>query len=269
VKDAVSAVAEALRSSRKYRHLCPATLERAARRAIARHSRVKDAVRVAKGGLHQAHAAFVDTAQADRIEAFVDAMPTGGGPAETREACRRILALHASTRERLPCLDRFYRGLWEITGPPRAVLDLACGLSPFAFPWMELPAGATYRGLDADGRLVELARRFLARVPGDHAAVCADVLDLPPDPADVVLLLKTLPCLERQEKGAGLRMVAALRARWVVASFPTRSLGGRDRGMVRGYERSAEELSRALGTDPQVVRYPTETTYLFRGPEGR
>ena len=53
---------------------------------------------------------------------------------ELKSACRDILTLHSSTRERLPILDRFYRAVFEITGQPASILDLGCGLNPLACP---------------------------------------------------------------------------------------------------------------------------------------
>jgi len=62
----------------------------------------------------------------------------------------------------------------------------------------------------------------------------------------VVLLLKLVPLLDRQEPSAAARLLGALDARHVVISFPTSSLGGRRRGMEATYRRRLDELVAAL-----------------------
>ena len=62
----------------------------------------------------------------------------------------------------------------------------------------------------------------LSSSPGDS------VSSGPPEAsADMVLLLKAIPCLEQEEPGAGKRLLRSLDAPVVVVSFPARSLGPR------------------------------------------
>ncbi len=75
--------------------------------------------------------------------------------------------------------------------------------------------------------------RYLQLAGFEPLARRQDILADPPvDPADVALLLKTSSTLERQEKGATVRLVEALRAPFVVVSFAVKSLGGREKGMA-------------------------------------
>ena len=78
---------------------------------------------------------------------------------------------------------------------------------------------------------------------------------------DVVFLLKSLPCLEQQEKGFGARLLREANARFAVISFPARSIGGRDKGMVRHYERFMKKMAGELGLSVSKHVYPTETFY--------
>ena len=156
--------------------------------------------------------------------------------------CRAVLGLHASSAERLPVMEELYERIWQAAadarGVPRSapvrVLDLACGLGPFALPWMGLAPGSSYRGVDADGRVVDLARPALPclEVSALRAPPEVEVGDvMQPQAAcgrfDVVLMLKTLPTLERLEPGAGVDLVRRTAAPVVVISTATGSLGGR------------------------------------------
>ena len=95
---------------------------------------------------------------------------------------------------------------------------------------------------------------------------CAHVRDLitnpPTEPADLVLLLKTLPVLEQVEKGAAPRLLDALNARYLLISFPTRSLGGRQKGMVQNYEAQFMEWVDGRAWHIQRFEFPTELAFL-------
>jgi len=259
-----------LRQSRKYGCLCPETLARIADWALPRHRTPEAALKAAKRKLHQVYGAYVGQLDLGRVERAIAALGPGADQARLREACRAVLAAHASTAERLPVLERFYADLWSVTGVPQSVLDLACGLSPFALPWMGLPDDAAYTGHDIDERLIALVNHLLASAGRPPTAVCRDLLVSPPaECADAALLLKTAPCLEQQEAGATQRLLQMLRVNWAVVSFPTRSLGGRAKGMVGNYEEFATDLAQRLAVPMQTLMYPSETVYLLalaRGP---
>jgi 16S rRNA (guanine(1405)-N(7))-methyltransferase len=170
--------------------------------------------------------------------------------------------MHQSTRERLSILGRFYPAIWEVTGKPRSVLDVGCGLNPVALPWMGLETGCGYVALDIDRERAGFLNRVLSLAGMAPLARCQDVLVHPPDdPADVALLLKMSPTLERQEPGATGRLIERLRTPFAVVSFAITSLGGRDKGMVEHYQRQFLELAGDQGW--QVVRLAVETELVF------
>lgn len=257
-------IVSALRGSRKYRFLCEDTLRRVAGWAGARHSSRREILRAAKRKLHQAYGAYLEGADPAEIEARVKALPSDLSEEELRAVCLDILRRHASTEERAPFMEEAYREILRRTGTPHAVLDLACGLNPFAFPWMGLPGEVTYHACDIDQRIVPAVNAFFDRLGVAHSAACADVLvSVPEVEADVALLLKTLPCLERQEKGAGAAVLREVRARYVVVSFPTQSLGGREKGMREHYREEMRRIEGELGAGAEEIEFPTETFYVL------
>ncbi|MFW6107286.1 MAG: Rmt family 16S rRNA (guanine(1405)-N(7))-methyltransferase [bacterium] len=254
-------VAAVLRSP-KYRAVCPHTVRRLGRAELAKGRSVKHATKATRRRLHQVFGAFRGEPRYPRLLAAVRAAARRGSEDELRQACRRALGQHASTRERLPLLDAFYRRLFALTGVPRRVLDLACGLHPLGLPWMGLPREAPYAAFDIDGRAVDFLNRCFAAMGVGARAEHRDVLCSPPEgPADVAFLLKTFPCLERQERGAGWRLVEAVGARHVVVSFPVASLGGREKGMREHYERSF--LAAASGAAWPVERLEFAAELVF------
>ena len=256
-----------LAKSKKYSDVCEDTLVRVARWSAARHPSPKGALKAAKRKLHQITGAYVTRADLKWIEQLVERLE--GSSEMLEDACRDVLAAHASTRERLPHLRALYRALFEKTGPVRRILDLACGLNPFSLPWMDLSPGVDYTAVDIDAGLVRAVSVFLRQMSSgtkvSASAFCADVLALPRslDP-DLVLLLKAVPSLEQQEKGMSLRLLTELNAAWVFVSFPTRSLGGRDKGMSGHYGEFMRELLRRTTWQAERFEIPTETCFLLR-----
>jgi 16S rRNA (guanine(1405)-N(7))-methyltransferase len=240
-------IGDGLRRSRKYATLCEDTLSRIADWAAARHQAPKAALKAAKRKLHQVYGAYLDQLDLARVEGLVEDLPTDPTDDAIRAACREILACQL---------------LAEVP-EPKVVIDLACGLHPFALPWMELPLGARYHAYDIDHRLVAAVNAFASRVGWSATAECKDILVSPPDvDADLAFLLKTVPCLEQQEKGATVRLLSRLRARHVVISFPARTLGGRDKGMRGHYDEAMGRIAEELGAPTTRLTHPNETFYV-------
>jgi 16S rRNA (guanine(1405)-N(7))-methyltransferase len=262
------AVVEGVITSKKYARLHPDTIRRIAAREVAAHPRagLKELVKATRRGLHQVSAAFEQEPDYEAAYRRLAAAYAGGSQAEIRAACRAALALHSSTRERLPILDEFYPRLWERTGVPASILDLGCGLNPLSLPWMDLPAGARYEAFDVDAPGIEFVNRYLSLAGLEPLARWQDVLAEPPGaPAGVALLFKSGPSLERQEKGATGRLLDAIQARYVVVSYAVASLGGRDKGMVAHYRGRFLAMAREKGWAVEELLFPTEMVFIVAG----
>ena len=261
---AAKVVTELLRT-RKYAHLCADTLLRIATWSATRHPSLREATKAAKRKLHQIHGAYLDQLDVRRMEHLVVSLREAANATALQETCRAILSCHASIRERLAFVEEPYPALFALTGVPASLVDLACGLNPFALPWMGLPSGTRYLACDIDQRIVNAVNALFAHTRTPGVAECRDLLVSPPEgDADVALLLKTAPCLEQQEKGATLNLLRRLRARHVVLSFPAQSLGGKGKGMRRSYAATASRLAEALRAETQRLDYPTETFFVLR-----
>lgn len=252
-------------SSKKYAGLCSDTVRRVAARELAARPRagLKELVKATRRGLHQAYGAFERGPDYAAAARRLDEAYRAGTEPDRRAACRAALALHTSTRERLPILDEFYARLWAHTGLPHTVLDLGCGLNPLSLPWMGLPAGARYLAYDIEAAGVDFLNHYFLLAGLEPLARWQDVLARPPaEPADVALLLKTGPTLERQEKGATARLLAALQVRFAVVSFAVASLGGRERGMADHYRAQFLPLAAAQAWPVHELLFATELVFV-------
>jgi len=150
---------------------------------------------------------------------------------------------HASTRERLPILSEFYQIALAPWAPVQSIVDIACGLGPLAIPWMPLAPNARYVAVDMYTDLVAFLEQALPILGVKGTAIAMDITQsLPIEPVEVALLLKTLPCIERMDAGASLKLLEQVPARHLVVSFPIHSLGGRDRAMRQNYARQFCDL---------------------------
>jgi hypothetical protein len=175
------------------------------------------------------------------------------------------MRLHASTNERSTILPDFWKRIWEVTGAPGSIIDHGCGFMPLSFPWMSLPEGTTYRGVDID----TAQSRFLNAVlqtsgaPPQVQVEDGDVLtDIYPS-VDVVCMLKLLPLLERQVGIDGVReTVARQECHRLVVSYPVASIGGREKGMPDFYRASFAALMRQLGRKYVEIPFPDELVFV-------
>jgi 16S rRNA (guanine(1405)-N(7))-methyltransferase len=81
-------------------------------------------------------------------------------------------------------------------------------------------------------------------------------------PADLALLLKLLPTLERLDRTAGARLLARLNVRHMVVSFPIRSLGGREKGMRTAYEARFRDTIADRPWQVERLEFPTELVFV-------
>lgn len=263
----VEAVVAAVAASKKYRTLCEDTIRRVAAQQVAAvpSANRKAAVKATQRRLHQAYGAFEQAFDGESAYRRLEAAYRSGSAAEVEQACRQMLALHPSTRERLPVTERFYEEIWAVTGRPRTILDVGCGMNPLSLPWMGLGPGARIIALDIDRERAEWLNRFLVLAGLEPLARCQDVLAHPPgDAADVALLLKISPTLERQEPGSPARLIEALRAPCVVVSFAVKSLGGHEKGMAANYTRQFRELAAGRGWPVTELRFESERVFVVR-----
>lgn len=253
-------IVERLRRSSRYRDVDRALVDRLAAEELPRARNIDEAVKRVKRRLHQLVGAFGGAAH---IRAVADAWTGDLADPAFRHACLEALRSHASTRERILHLDRFYPGIWEMTGVPRRLLDLGCGLNPLALPWMGI-GDATYLASDVDERQLAAVRAFLDLVGQPHEVKAADlVARVPEADADVALLLKLVTTLDRQDPAAATRLVRSLRVRHAVVSFTTRSLGGRGKGMEHTYRDRIERLVEDAGRVSAVAEASVPNELVF------
>jgi 16S rRNA (guanine(1405)-N(7))-methyltransferase len=260
----------AVREGAKYREISPGLVRAVGARELAKGRGLREAVKATRNKLHQTVGAYLDgEPRYDRWLSDLAAAYNTGSSAEIHRASAAIMRHHASTRERLPILDEFYGVIFRRLPPIRRVLDVACGHNPLALPWMWLAANAEYFAYDVDAAMVGFLNQAFALAPisagnpPQRVAVVRDIVaDPPTEPADLALVLKAIPCLEQLDKAAGSRLLDALNAPYLLVSFPARSLGGRQLGMVDHYSAHFAELIAGRGWAVEELSFESEVAFL-------
>ena len=258
----VDAVVVAIKQSRKYRDTSEETIRQLAVEAVIEHKKSKPAEKAVRKRLHSIMAPYLgdpDYAAARRLltDSFV-----GGDEKVIRAACRDLMYTHLSTRERLPILDTFYRNIFAVTGPPRRLLDIACGLNPLAFPWMDLPAAGTdFIAYDIHEPRVDFLNHYFILQGLPPLAFVKDVAVGPPaESGDVALFLKEMPRFERNYPGHGRNLLNAIDARWLVVSFPTISTHG-GRNLTNRYREFFYQIIDGSGWPVTELLFDTELVF--------
>ncbi len=259
---ALDALVETVLSSAKYRAVAPALIRTIGAQELRKRRNQKEAVKATKNKLHQTVGAYWQGEPAyDEWLTLLTA--AAADPAQLRTVCQTILRHHASTRERLPLLPVFYTTIFAGLPPIHTVLDLACGLNPLTIPWMPLAEDVVYHACDiAHDQAAFLQRTLPLLGMQGSATVCNLVEAIPTTKADVVLLLKTLPCLEQVDPTIGARLLTTIDAPVLIVSFPGQSLGGRHKGMTTTYPAHLQTLLQHSSW--QVTPFPFATELVFR-----
>jgi hypothetical protein len=139
---------------------------------------------------------------------------------------------------------------------------------------MGLPRSVSYHAYDINSDTVDLVNHYFTLEGLAAFAEHRDVLLSPPfsgctDPSgNVALLLKMYHCLERRRGGSAIRLLEATGARWLVVSFPTRSLASHRVNILANYEETILSVCRGKGWSCRKLELPSEAFLLIEKKHG-
>jgi len=202
-----------------------------------------------------------------------------------------LLKLHASTAERLGNMDAFFPFIFAHTRRDvktgltlnqgvggsahtngNAILDLGCGLNPFAIPFMPV-APSVYHAVDIDKQTALYINKYikLLGLSDGCECICADILADAPfhfkhhvGSYTTAFLFKLLPVLEYQKPGGGLALLKRINAESIVVTYPLKSLGGKEKGMGVNYADAFEKLVSFDFRIAAQARIGNELVYIIR-----
>jgi 16S rRNA (guanine(1405)-N(7))-methyltransferase len=144
-----------------------------------------------------------------------------------------ILDKNRSTKERLLDFEAIYDKIFAITGRPRAIMDLGCGLNPCSIPLMKLNYILEYYAYDINKSEINFLNKFFKTFningvaqPLDLANI-ENVKELPE--AEVCFMFKLVDILEQDGHKYSEEMIKVLSEKcdFIVVSFATSTVSGR------------------------------------------
>jgi 16S rRNA (guanine(1405)-N(7))-methyltransferase len=264
--DPLDSIIQDLLSSRKYKglDLPPETVRDLLAKELPKHRSPRDAVQEVRKKLHNIVAPYLGDPDYPLAAIALEAAFTAGGPAAVKAACAKLLAVHASTLERLKILDDFYPRLFALTGIPHTILDLACGLNPLSFPWMGLPPTTCYYAYDIHRPRLTLISRFFELAGLPPLATYQDVLVNPPEvEGDVAFLFKEAHRFEQRQHGCNRALWLALKVHYLLVSLPPHSLSGQH-NLVEKQRRLVYSTIEGLPWEVSEVNFENEMVFVIK-----
>ena len=178
----------------------------------------------------------------------------------------QLLQKHESTRERLQIYPELYKRIFHITGNPKSILDLGCGLNPLSYKYLK--AKPIYYCVDISSNIIEIVNSFFKKNKIKGQAEIMNLreiknhrLNLPK--AGICFMFKLLDSLEI-EKGHKLaeKLVKEVPSKWFAVSFSTNTLSGRR--MNHPYRGWIEQMCRRLGYFYEILEFENEIFYLIQ-----
>lgn len=258
-------ISEKILKTKKYKDIYPKTVDRIVEFSIAKYGE-KRAEDEAKRTLHQIWGAFYTSRPDFNKLIFKLNKLKLKDPEVSDNILKELLWIHSSTAERANFIEDFYKKIIEITDYPKSVIDLACGFNPFAIKKMNLLYRYEYTAYDIDVAEINfLKKAFDILKIGDIVNFkVGDVLIDKFDYADIIFLLKTLPVLEMQQKGATELVLDKLKCKFLVVSFPLKSLSGKDVGMGDFYSKNFENILGDRNLHYEKLEFENELVYVVK-----
>lgn len=251
-------VVSSVLSTKKYRYLYEPTIRRTVEELATRYPE-KKLDKEAKKKLHQLWGAYFPT-RPNFIKLLSEIEADIAAGVSNEDLMKPLLRLQTSTDERLPIINEFYQKIFnEMPGSLeiKSVVEYGAGMNTMTYPWIATAFGedVKYTGVDVDSEVASFQNSVfkLMSLDSKAKAVQGDVLVDQLIPADVTFLFKILPLLEHQEKGSAKRILSELPSKVVVVSFPTRSIGGKEKGMLEGYREFIAELTRNTQSNEELL----------------
>lgn len=255
--------------SRKYRDICEDTIRDVIRCALPRYTKKSDAIKAARTKLHRIQASYLGNIAFEKEIQDIAEFYSLGNMEGIKSVCLKLMKEHASTKERIPILDTFYGEIFAVTGVPQKILDVACGIHPLSIPWMKLPDKVLYWAYEIDNRLVDYLNKYFVAIGLEPLVQMQDVICKPPvETGDIAFVMKMVPCLERREKGISVKLLRMLKARYLVVSFPIKSLSGRSKHMPSFYSKFFYDMVDGLGWKILKLPIPDELVFVADKGEG-
>ncbi|RME78290.1 hypothetical protein D6774_01605 [Candidatus Woesearchaeota archaeon] len=183
------------------------------------------------------------------------------GYAQTEEEHKELIKAHRSTKERAEFIDEFYKRIFEETGLPASIVDIACGLNPLTAFWMAphemIPVITGYELSDWEVKIInEYAK--ICDLP-ITAKRCDLNMKIPQIRAECLFALKFFELISTKRVE---QIITSAQVNWIVASYPTKTL--KREKMTKTTRAWFHLLLKRLEYPYKLLHFENEIVYIIK-----
>lgn len=173
---------------------------------------------------------------------------------------------HSSTKEREKFLDEFYKYIFSEIGDVETIIDVACGMNPLTYPYMK--TNADYVGFDIDENVIRLVDSEIRKTNFSNKikVFSGDIYEIDEITSDVCFLFKIVPLLEQQKKGSTEEIIKKIKSKYIVITFPTKSLSNIEKGMDLFYTEFMYKIIQKLNCQYDKRSFENESVFIVKKP---
>lgn len=202
----------------------------------------KFAIKVIRKELHRLYSSYQTKGKKKRNQFLEMLKPKN----ENIETIDEILSTTLATKERLDKYPTIYKKIFSITGNPKSITDLGCGLNPISIPYMKLK-NLNYNAYDIDEDDIKFLNEFFKILKIDGKAKIFDARELYelkklPE-SDIIFMFKLYDLIVPKNKklkkvGEEIMNILKEKAEYLVVSFATKTLTRKSMNLPRriGFE---------------------------------
>jgi len=144
---------------------------------------------------------------------------------EIKYISREILKLHSSSRERLKDYEDVYEKIFNITGKPEIIIDLASGLNPCSLILINFKGKCfAYDVSESDVNFLNEYFKIIKKYSLDGKAIVKDIRkDFNFENGDIYFLFKFLDLIN-DKKNFFIKLISNLKCKYLVISFPKKTI---------------------------------------------
>jgi 16S rRNA (guanine(1405)-N(7))-methyltransferase len=248
-----------VKNSKKYNSIYDETIRRICAEEQSKFNKRKEIVKSIKNKLHQISKSYFLGSFSREIKRLDNGEEID---------INNLLKAHTSTNERLSFSEEFYDDIFGVVGKVDSILDIACGLNPimlgeyFSLKGFEvkeyIAQDINLGALKAVNCYFDVAKRPVTIEASDL------LITIPAVSTELALLLKIVPLLEQQKKDYYAQVINDLQTGYIVVTFPTKTMSGKNVGMSDYYRNLFNDF--ILSSDFKVLftkEYDNELLYIL------
>jgi len=171
---------------------------------------------------------------------------------------KKLLSLHLSSKERIPIYSKFYEDIFQITGVPNSIIDIAAGLNPISYPYLK--SSPKYTAIELNKADAEIINKYFKIMKINGKALAFDITkNKIKNKADIAFAFKIFDLIPHKITE---RIIKELKVKYIVATFPTKTIS--NKRMTYITRSSLQRMLQRLNLKYKKLEYENELVYIIQ-----